>query len=801
MVTAQDPDNQDPMTSQRQAESSMARATPPSLWSRLRSAIGALIALFRGGHGADARYQRLFDGVPIALYVSAPDGRILDVNPAMVQLLGHPDKESLLRQNAFDAFVSRADRQSQMEMVEREQVVRDYEVQLRRGDGEVIWVVDQVRAVRGSDGRVLYYQGSLKDITERKRAERELREAKEKLQAIIQASPLAIVAIDRKGRVLSWNAAAERIFGWREHEVLGRPLPIVQPEARPEFAALRERVLRGERLQGVEIERRHRDGRTLHVNVSAGPIYDANGEIVGIIAVVMDITERKELDEHRRHLAQILEATPDLVAIATVEGQGIYLNPAGRRMLGVPDSEDLAGRPIWECAAEPFRSLIRDTAFPEAARSGMWSGEVAFKARDGRDIPTSLVMIAHAIESGAVDHMSVIARDLTDRKALESRLREAQTMEAIGRLAGGIAHDFNNLLTSIIGHSDLLLRQVSSEESRADVQEIKVAGQRAATLTSQLLAFSRRQMVQPRLLDLNSVIADLGSQLAGMTGPQVELATILDATMEPVRADPVQIEEVILSLVENACEAMPRGGRLTLETGLVDLPREIASQFGIAEAGRYAVLAVSDTGCGMDEETQGRIFEPFFSTKPDMKGTGLGLATVYGIVHQAGGHVRVDSRPSCGTSMRVYLPVAEPRAIVPAIPERVNAGQQPARGTVLLAEDEPAVLSLAARVLRSAGYRVLEARDGAEAIEIQGAHREPIDLLVTDVVMPRLGGPDLAERLLAARPGTAVVYMSGYTDNAAVRELMADENTLFLQKPFSPAALLEATERSVSGGR
>ena len=790
------------MTSERQTESPpAAAAAAPNRGSRIRSVLGALIGRLRGNRGADARYQRLFDGVPIALYLSAPDGRILDVNPAMVQLLGHPDKESLLRQNAFDAFLSREDRQSQMELVEREHVVRDYEVQLRRGDGQVIWVVDQVRAVRGPDGRVLYYQGSLKDITERKRAERELREAKEKLQAIIQASPLAIVAIDREGRVLSWNTAAERIFGWREHEVLGHPLPIVQREARPQFATLRQRVFSGERLQGVDIERRHRDGRTLHVNVSAGPIYGANGDIVGIMAVIMDITERKELDEHRRRLAEILEATPDLVAMATVEGRVIYLNPAGRRMLGIPPSEDLNGRPIWEYQAEPYRSLIRDTALPEAARSSIWSGEVTFNARDGREIPTSLVMIAHATESGAVDHMSVIARDLTDRKALESRLREAQTMEAIGRLAGGVAHDFNNLLTSIIGHSDLLLRQLSRPESRADVEEIKVAGQRAATLTSQLLAFSRRQMVQPRLLDLNSVIADLGSRLASLSGPNVELATILDATMEPVRADPVQMEEVILSLVENACEAMPHGGRLTLETGLVDIPREIASQFGIAEAGRYAVLAVSDTGCGMDEETQGRIFEPFFSTKPDMKGTGLGLATVYGIVKQAGGHVRVDSRPGSGTTMRVYLPVAEPRVNVPTIAGLAVTSTEPARGTVLLAEDEPAVLSLTARVLRSAGYHVLEARDGAEALEIQGVHSERIDLLVTDVVMPRLGGPDLAGRLLAARPGTPVVYMSGYTDNAAVRELMADENTPFLQKPFSPSALLEATERSMRGDR
>jgi len=803
MITAQEADVQDTTNARDAVPTASGEPSPRhrSLWARLWAALRGLL---RGrdqatAASAEARYRHIFDGVPIALYLSAPDGRILDVNAAMVDLLGYPDKQALLRQNAFDTFVSREDRRSQMEVVERQQVVRDYELRLRREDGQVIWVLDQVRAVRDAEGRVLYYQGALKDITERKRAEAELRETYEKLRALIQASPLAIFAIDPDGRVLSWNEAAERMFGWREGEVLGRTLPIVQNEARSQFRALREKVLGGERLEELELERRRRDGTPIQLSLSAGPIYDASGSVIGIMSIAADITERKQIVEHRRRLAEILEATPDLVGIFTVDGEGIFLNPAGRRMLGLGEDE-VAGTTIWHHHPEPSRELLREVAIPEATRYGIWAGEVVFLARGDREIPASTVMIAHR-GAGGVVHLSMIARDLTERKALERRLREAETMEAIGRLAGGIAHDFNNLLTSIIGHSDLLLGRLSDGQASEDLGEIKKAGQRAATLTAQLLAFSRRQLVRPQTIDLNSAIADLGARLGGLTGERIELVTVLDATLGSVNIDPSQLDEIIVSLVENACDAMPDGGKLTLETGLVDLPREIAHEFGITDPGRYSVLAVSDTGHGMDQETLGRIFEPFFSTKSEVRGTGLGLATVYGIVKQAGGGIRVDSQPGRGTTARVYLPVAERDIRSPTVALPGRPAQRAAHGTVLIAEDEPAVLSLAARVLRTAGYTVLEARDGADALDVQARHDDIIDLLLTDVVMPRMDGPELAERLLEARPDVHVIYMSGYTDHRAVRELRSDARRVFLQKPFTPAELVDELARVIDRGR
>ncbi len=556
--------------------------------------------------------------------------------------------------------------------------------------------------------------------------------------------------------------------------------------------------MRGERLDEIEVQQLKRDGTVIHASLSVAPLRDANGAIVGMLAIVADITERKRVAETRRRLAEILEATPDFVGIATIDGRVAYLNPAGRKLLGIGPTESVAPRPIWDHNPEPYRSLIRDEALPTAIRQGTWNGEVTFLTSDGRQVPTSLVMIAHRTPDGRPDHLSIVARDLTEQKALEKRLRQAQTMDAIGRLAGGIAHDFNNLLTSIIGHCDLLLADLSEERNRADVQEIREAGQRAAGLTNQLLAFSRRRVGQPRLLDLNAVIAKVRDRIEETTGEKIELVTALGERLDLIKMDPVQLKEIIISLVENACEAMPDGGRLTVETASSVLTAEQAYEIGIPGPGGCTVLAIRDTGCGMEEATKALIFEPFFSTKKEVKGTGLGLATVYGIVKQSGGEIWVDSEPGSGTTFRIYFPAVQSPAEVPATTPRPTSSTDRGGATILLVEDEAAVLALAARVLRARGCQVLEARDGLEALSVQQAHGAPIDLLITDVVMPRLGGPDLAKRLRESQPELRVVYMSGYTDNKVVRDLRADEYQHFLQKPFTPSALIEMARQAMA---
>jgi nitrogen-specific signal transduction histidine kinase len=372
-------------------------------------------------------------------------------------------------------------------------------------------------------------------------------------------------------------------------------------------------------------------------------------------------------------------------------------------------------------------------------------------------------------------------------KELESALSGAQKMEAVGRLAGGVAHDFNNLLTVIISGSDILLERLSDSGQREFVEMIKQAGERGASLTRQLLAFSRRQVLRPEFLRLNHLLEDLSKLLRRLIGEDIEVVLALDPALGHIKADPGQMEQVVMNLVVNARDAMPGGGRLTLRTRAVEVPPGADGSDGIPP-GPYAVLEVSDTGCGMDEHVKAHLFEPFFTTKDLHKGTGLGLATVYGIVNQTGGHIRVQSEPGRGATFRIYLPRREPEAPVAhvVVEGRAESGR---RETVLLVEDEDAVRSMVRQILQNNSYTVLEARDGDEALRVSAGWPDAIHLMVTDVIMPQMNGHQLADRLLPQRAGMKVLFMSGYTDDAMVRQNVADSGRPFLQKPFTPSVL------------
>jgi signal transduction histidine kinase len=386
-------------------------------------------------------------------------------------------------------------------------------------------------------------------------------------------------------------------------------------------------------------------------------------------------------------------------------------------------------------------------------------------------------------------------RDLTERKRVEAalqvseeRFRQAQKMEAIGRLAGGVAHDFNNLLVVILSYSDLLLRDAApGSEAHEGLTEIHRAGERAAALTQQLLAFSRKQVLQPRLLDPNHLVAGMEKLLKRLIGEDIDLVTVLDSGVGRVKADPGQLEQVLLNLAVNARDAMPDGGKLTVETANVEIDQATARLQGGVQAGRYVLVAVSDTGVGMDDGTRARIFEPFFTTKEQGKGTGLGLAMVYGIVQQSGGHLTVYSEPGHGTTFKIYLPLvdapaaAEAPAAEPALPR--------GRETVLVVEDEASVRGLVGQVLRGKGYTVLEASQGEEALAIVESHPGPIHMMLTDVVMPVMSGRQLADRVAQIRPGMRTLFASGYPDGAITRHGVLTEGTAFLQKPFTPDRL------------
>ncbi len=515
-----------------------------------------------------------------------------------------------------------------------------------------------------------------------------------------------------------------------------------------------------------------------------------------ILATAID---HRQTELARAQLVAILEASPDFVGTADTDGRMLYMNHAGRRMLGISPAEDISSLMVSDLYPERERSSLLSEVIPTILRQGSWAGESVFRARDGREIPVAVEGVAHRPTADSPPFMSAVVRDLTEYKKLEQQFRQVQKMEAIGQLAGGVAHDFNNILTAITGYTELMLLDSEATDPRREaLEEIRKAAERATGLTSQLLAFSRQQVLELRVLDLNDVVAGMDKMLRRILGEDVELAASLAAGLGYVRADAGQLEQVLLNLAVNARDAMPTGGRLTIETANVELDDAYARDHVTVVPGRYVMLAVSDTGAGMDAETKAKIFDPFFTTKGVGKGTGLGLALVYGIVKQSGGHLWVYSEPGQGATFKVYLPRVD-TPVDAAAPG--PARRRPRRGseTILVVEDDESIRRLVRTVLQGHGYTVLEAAGPAEAVALVERHSGDIALLVTDVVMPGMSSREMAARIEVARPGLRVLYMSGYTDDAVVKHGVLGGQMAFLQKPFTPASLLHKVREVLDG--
>ena len=628
---------------------------------------------------AETRYWKLFEDVPVGLFRAAPDGRILDVNRHLVQMLGYPDAATLMSTRAETLYVHAEDRHKFLAEMEKTGVSQGSEVEYRRYDGTLIWVRRNARAGRGPGGAITYYEGSAEDITEQKRAVEALRKSEERFQLATRATNDAVWDWDLATNLMWWNDGVSNLFGY--------PAEAVKPDA-----TWRDRNI-------------HEDDRN---------------RVVESVHTVMESQDQFWWSEYRFRRA-------DGTYAQVLDKGYVMRDPQGKavRMIGA-------------------------------------------------------------------------MADLTERKQLEDQLRQAQKMEAIGRLAGGVAHDFNNMLGVIMGYSEVLSTLVAKDDAKLQkyCAEIIRAGQRAAGLTRQLVAFSRQQALEPRVLSLNSIVLEAENMLKRLMGEDIEVETTLAADLWRTKVDAGQMHQILLNLAANARDAMPKGGKFFIRTSNATLDDAYSHLHPLVAPGQYVLLAVTDSGAGMDEETKTRIFEPFFTTKELGRGTGLGLATVYGIVKQSGGFIWVYSEPGHGTTFKIYLLRTEEEALINVATP--GAAQASGTETILLVEDEEALRRITWQLLEQGGYRVLSAEDSDRALELAKEHAGPIDLLLTDVVMPGLSGPQLAKQVAELRPEVKVLFVSGYADRAFAHHGVAAGMAL-LEKPYSGANLLR-TVREVLGG-
>lgn len=748
---------------------------------------------------SEARLRLITDTVPSVFYLARTRPlRMSYLSPAFSSIWGIPEEDLYdpetrrLGVDVLERFIGTVHpddrgrvRADISRRVRGEEVYSEYRIV--RTDGELRWIGDRSYPLFGASGDVEQIVGLAEDITLRRQAAEELRQSEEQLTRILETISDALVILDGEARMTFANRAIEEIAGVPRSEIIGRSLldpmwRFVTADGAPvplETLPAMHALATGEPVYGSELRFVRPDGREVVLSVNVVPLRGA-GSGRELIASIRDVTQERHAADRLRFQASLLDAVGEAVAATDLAGRVTYWNRQSERYTGW-SAQEVEGRSILEVAAEPETRDQLVNVLIDVASGRRYAGEHRILRRDGTTFPAAITGTPILSESGAVIGIVAASRDLSDMKRLEEQLQQAQRMEAVGRLAGGVAHDFNNILTSIKGFTHFMLEELrESDPLRADAEEIAHSADRAAGLTRQLLAFSRRQVLQPRLLDLGAVVGRMERMLLRLIGEDVELVYTCGSNLPRVLADPGQIEQVVLNLAVNARDAMPSGGRLHIEI-------EDDCQLDATTGDGWVVLRVSDTGVGIAPGALPYIFEPFFTTKATGQGTGLGLSTVYGIVTQSGGTVRVHSRQGSGTVFEVRLPRA--RGVVEEPAARPAAPPSAAGETILLVEDEDSVRSLAARTLRRAGYTVIESCNGGEALLLCERHEGVIDLLLTDVVMPRMSGREVAERLTRMRPDMLVLFMSGYTADVIARHGILEEGQLFLEKPFTPAGL------------
>ncbi len=765
--------------------------------------------------------QELFERIGVGLVWIDADGRVGAANPFAQKLLGliggrivgQMAGDLPIQAVSEDGAPIAAQFRPSLQALETGEDVRGRVMGLRApGDGELKWIrVDALPVIDPDTSTVRGVWAVLEDITERKRIENSLRESIAEKRTLIENVPGAVFRCEFSPpwRVSFLSAGAASVTGYEPEDFTSgqrKWADLMTPDEVDRVNRVIEQAAAERKPYEVEYRIRHAGGSERWVQERGQATFSSAGEPLWLDGVVIDITARKLADQAlheseawlresqrasrigsysldiRTGLWKSSEVLDEILGIGPdfkrdIEGWAELIHPDHRQQMLEYYRQEVLGQ------RKPFdREYMIIRPSDGQRRWVLGRGSLTLN------------------ESGEPVVMTGTIQDVTDRRLMEEQLATARRMEAVGRLAGGIAHDFNNILTVINGYADLALSRLPPEDPlRGSIAEIRNAGERAASLTRQLLAFSRRQMVSPEQLDLNALIAEARSLLERLLGEKIRLETVLAEDVGWVRADPSQMHQILLNLATNARDAMPDGGVLTVSTANAEISEEEAAQWPEASPGSFLRLTVADTGVGMDSETLTHLFEPFFTTKPQGQGTGLGLATVYGIVRQSGGWIDVQSVPGAGSTFTVYLPRVEPPA--PEKGAAVDKAVSAAHRVVLVVEDQPEVRHFAATVLRSAGYQVLEAASGEQALALCGAHGGKVDAVLTDIVMPGMSGRDLAALLAARHPGVKIVFMSGHAGDPDVRRSLIESGDAFLVKPFSPAELVAKLRQAAGGAR
>jgi two-component system cell cycle sensor histidine kinase/response regulator CckA len=742
------------------------------------------------GH-AEGKYRDIFENAIEGIFQTTPDGRFITANPALAHILGYDSPEELVKTVTAiqrQVYVDPGRRGEIARRLEDRGMVQFFEAQLYRKDRSKIWVSISGRGVFDLEGAMQYFEGTLVDITQRKQAEINLQKKDQQLLQAQQLAQLGSWTYDPVTNASEWSPEMYRIFGRGPADG-----PPSYPEEYRQFThaddwetvdAAFQAALRAGKGFDLELRIVRPNGELRHIITKAQGFRKADGTVERLFGTVLDITVRRRAEEAFRTL--VLNAPIGLFIAQDAKFKQI--NPEFQKITGY-DPEELLNNDCLCLIIPEFREKVREKAIQILQGKSFLPFEFQYLNKAG-ETRWALEKVATTQYEGERATLGYFM-DITDSKHMEAQFLQAQKMEAVGRLAGGVAHDFNNLLTGILGYGELMLFGLQEgDPHRRYLEEIIKTTERAAALTRQLLAFGRKQIIQPRIINLNAVISGMEKMLRRLLGEDLDLVTLLEPALGAVKADPGQMDQVIMNLAVNARDAMPRGGLLTVETKNVFLDDSYAREHLEVSPGPYVLLAVSDSGSGIDPENQAHIFEPFFTTKEPGKGTGLGLATVHGIIKQSGGHIWVYSEPGKGTTFKIYLPrVAE--AAIPVQTAAASAASLRGPETILVAEDDEKLRRVICQTLRAYGYTVLEASHGNKAIAVFKRHQGSIHLLLTDVVMPGMSGGELIERLSPFCRQMQVLFMSGYTEDTAALQSLLAAGVPFLEKPFKMINLIK----------